>query len=115
MTSAVGRLIQQARVNRRPKWSQQFLADELCRLGYETTREQIARIERSEPSRSNAELLAAVALALSLDEQVLQAAILADYLSVATALTVRLPGSQPTYISDIPTRVPRPITRQLPV
>ena len=44
MDSAVGRLIQQARLGRRPKWSQQFLADELCRIRYETTREQVARI-----------------------------------------------------------------------
>jgi hypothetical protein len=112
MESAVGRLIQQARMSRRPKWSQQFLADELCRLGYETTREQIARLERCEPCRANAELLAAVALALHLDEQVLQAAIFSDYLSVASALSVKLPQMPRLMSNEIPTRVPRPIAQR---
>jgi hypothetical protein len=107
MESAVGRLIQEARLSRRPKWSQQFLADELCRIGYETTREQIARLERCEPCRANAELLAAISAALHLDEQVLQTAIFEDYLSVASALSVRLPQMPRLMGSDIPTRVPR--------
>ena len=112
MSSAVGCLIQQARVSRRPKWSQQFLADELCRVGYETTREQIARMERTEPCRANAELLAAAAMALQIDEQTLQGAILADYLSVATALSVRLPSSPRMLRDEIPTRTPQPFVRR---
>ena len=112
MNSAVGRLIQQARVGRRPKWSQQFLADELCRVGYETTREQIARIERSEPCRLNAELLAASAMVLDIEEPVLQGAILSDYLSVSAALSVRLPRPAHVVRDEIPTRVPQAIPRR---
>jgi hypothetical protein len=111
MESAVGRLIQEARLSRRPKWSQQFLADELCRIGYETTREQVARLERCEPCRANAELLAAVSAALHLDEQVLQGAIFADYLTVASALSVRLPQIPMRLGGEIPTRVPRPMSQ----
>ena len=112
MSSAVGYLIQQARVSRRPKWSQQFLADELCRVGYETTREQIARMERSEPCRVNAELLSAAAMALQIDEPTLQAAILADYDAIAESLVVRFPTSPRMVRDEIPTRVPQAMARR---
>jgi hypothetical protein len=105
MESAVGRLIQEARMNRRPKWSQQFLADELSRVGYETTREQIARMERSEPCHLNAELFAAVAGVLRLDEQLLQAAMFDDYLTVAKQISLRIPHLN-VQADEIPTRVP---------
>ena len=90
MTCEVAELIATARLDQRPKWSQQFLADELCRLGYEATREQIARLERAEPLRANAELAAAAAYALGVTREQLHAAVVADYLSIERDLSDRL-------------------------
>jgi hypothetical protein len=96
-------------MNRRPRWSQQFLADELTRMGYATTREQIARLELSEPGRANVELVAAITVALRLDDQVSQAAIFSDYLSVMSALSAKLPLEPRRFSNEVPTRVHRPM------
>lgn len=111
--SHVGQLVQRARAEQRPRWSQQFLADELCRLGYATSREQIARFERGEPLRTNVELLAAVAFVLKLHHDALQSALFEDYLSVATPIVQRFQQPEPLstssleYLEGIPTRVHR--------
>ena len=108
--SHVGQLVQRMRAAQRPRWSQQFLADELCRLGYATSREQIARFERGEPLRTNVELLAAVAFVLKVDPTALRAALFEDYLTVATPIAQHF--EQPAAlvapsIDSIPTRVNR--------
>lgn len=90
MRSALSELIAEARSAQRPKWSQQFLADELSRYGQETTREQIARLERSAPFRVNPQLLAAAALLLRVEHDALSRAILRDYATVAERLEHRL-------------------------
>jgi hypothetical protein len=112
--SHVGELVQRARAQQRPRWSQQFLADELTRLGYTITREQIARFERSDPLRTNIELLAALAFVLKLDLQQLQAALFADYLAVANPLAQRFelamqPAAEVSQLDPaiVPTRVPQ--------
>ena len=110
MMSHVGQLVQRARAEQRPRWSQQFLADELCRLGYATSREQIARFERGEPLRTNVELLAAVAFVLRLNSDALQSALFADYMSVAAPIMQRFQQPEPivpAHLDGIPTRVPR--------
>jgi hypothetical protein len=107
MTSAIGALVYQARSSRRPRWSQQFLADELSRLGYAVTRDQVARLELSEPCRANVELVAAISIALDLDEEVSQAAFCSDYVSVQSALYARLPHVNRRTSNEIPTRVPQ--------
>lgn len=90
MPCEVGELIAQMRMTRRPKWSQQFLADELCLMGYDATREQIARLERAEPLRVNPELVAAAAFALGIEREDLHSAIVSDYLRIEAELSVRL-------------------------
>ena len=87
---AARELIAQARMDRRPKWSQQFLADELCRLGYDATREQIARLERAGPLRVKAELVAAAVFALGIERERLYTAIVGDYLTIEAELSLRL-------------------------
>ncbi|MEX2446705.1 MAG: helix-turn-helix transcriptional regulator [Dehalococcoidia bacterium] len=86
-----GNLIRQARLARRPKWSQQFLADELTERGYGTTRSQIARLERGDAVHAgSAELLTAAAIVLEVDVETFQNAVIADYLDIASSLAPRL-------------------------
>ena len=82
MRSAVGELIAAARAAMRPRWSQQFLAEELTLRGYPATRSQIARLENSLPCEHSAELLAAAAHVLGIPQRSVQRAIMDDYGSV---------------------------------
>ena len=103
MPSAVSDLIATRRQTQRPRWSQQFLADELQRLGYPATREQIARLERSEPLRANPELIAAVTLALGIEADALRQALFEDFHTVESSVAARLGGVVPI---GAPERVP---------
>lgn len=58
----------------RPRWSQEFLAEELTRRGYPATRGQIARLEHTVPGAHDSELTAAVAQALQIPLQAVQRA-----------------------------------------
>lgn len=63
----------------RPRWSQEFLADELTRRGYPATRGQIARLEHAVPGAHDSELLAAVAQALQIPLEAVQRALKEDF------------------------------------
>lgn len=106
VTSAVAALFRNERAFRRPRWSQQFLADELCRLGYDATRERIARLEVARPLEYNAELILTVATALRISERALFDAIWLDYQTIAASLHERLERSNELVVS----RVPRPVS-----
>ncbi len=94
MPSAVAGLIASARAAKRPAWSQAFLADEMLRRGLATSRNQIARLERSEPTLYSYELVAAAGLCLSIEPAAVLAAIAEDYLTVHRDMAVRfeMPG-----------------------
>ncbi|PKN81952.1 MAG: hypothetical protein CVU47_04830 [Chloroflexi bacterium HGW-Chloroflexi-9] len=62
----------------RPPWSQAFLADELTRLGFETSRGAIARLERARPHEVNLDLAAAASLAMRLPPHQFIAALTRD-------------------------------------
>ena len=74
----------------RPRWSQQFVADELTRRGYPATRSQVARLENSPPSQCNPVLLAAVARVLEISDGSVERAIIADYRSVQADIVEQL-------------------------
>ena len=82
MAGAVAQLARGLRRAKRPRWSQQFLAEELTRHGHAATRNQIARLEISESNRHPPELVAAIAVLLDADLNDLVKAIARDYLTV---------------------------------
>ena len=61
----------------------------MLRRGFPTTRNQIARLERSEPTLYSCELLAAAALCLGIEPAAVLAAIAEDYLVVHWDMTAR--------------------------
>lgn len=63
----------------RPRWSQDFLAEELTLRGYSVTRGQVARLETAPPGRHDAELLAAIAEIMSIPDPLVRRAIMEDY------------------------------------
>ena len=87
MLAAVGQLVASARAAMRPKWSQRFLAEELTLRGYPTTRSQITRLENSEATLHDAELLAAAALILQIPDESVLLAIVEDYARVRERVT----------------------------
>ena len=90
MPGAVAPSVATARRSRRPRWSQQFLAEELTHRGYPTTRNQIARLELSEANQHRADLVAAVAAVLAIDAETIVRAVASDYLAVHQQLARRL-------------------------
>ena len=82
MRSAVGELIASARAAKRPRWSQQFLADELTLRGFPTTRSHIARLEGGPRASHKEDLLCACAIVLEIPDELVVRAIIADYRSV---------------------------------
>ena len=90
MPGAVARSVATARRSRRPRWSQQFLAEELTRRGYPTTRNQIARLELSEANQHRADLVAAVAAALAIDAETIVRSVASDYLMLHQQMARRL-------------------------
>ncbi len=95
MPGAVGQLIASARRAKRPRWSQQFLAEELERLGFPATRNQIARIELSAPTRHPGELLAAAATALDIDLDTVARAVSDDYRTLHEQVSQRIAPQPP--------------------
>ena len=89
MPGSVARSVAVARRSRRPRWSQQFLAEELTRRGYPTTRNQIARLELSEANQHRADLVAAVAAVLAIDAETIVCAVASDYLAVHQRMAQR--------------------------
>ncbi|MEE8422453.1 MAG: hypothetical protein V3S31_06725 [Dehalococcoidia bacterium] len=79
MPAQVGQLIASARTRMRPRWSQDFLAEELTLRGYSVTRGQIARLETASPGRHDAELLAAIAEIMAIPDALVRRAIMEDY------------------------------------
>ena len=75
----VGELLATHRAAMRPRWSQQFLADELTRCGYPATRTQIARLENSLPTKHHSALLSAAALVLRIPNAAMIEAMTRDY------------------------------------
>jgi transcriptional regulator with XRE-family HTH domain len=63
----------------RPRWSQQFLADELTLRGFPATRGQIARLENCDMNMYDANLLAAVACLMGVADELVRRAIVDDY------------------------------------
>ena len=96
MPGAVGQLIAFARRAKRPRWSQQFLAEELERLGYPATRNQIARLEPSGPTRHADELLAAAATALEIDVDTVMRAVSEDYGTLHQQVRQRIAPQRPS-------------------
>lgn len=96
MPAAVGELLATRRAAMRPRWSQQFLADELIRRGYPATRTQIARLENSPPTEHKAALLAAAALALQIPVDAVIEAIIRDYAAVQQRVAAIVARSGPT-------------------
>lgn len=94
MASAIAGLIASARAAKRPSWSQAFLADDMLRHGFPTTRNQIARLERSEPTLYSHQLVAAAGLCLGIEPAAVLAAIAEDYLTVHRGMAARfeMPG-----------------------
>ncbi len=90
MPGAVARSIATARRSQRPRWSQQFLAEELTRRGYPTTRNQIARLELSEANHHRADLVAAVVAVLAIDAETIVRAVASDYLALHQRMAHRL-------------------------
>ena len=90
MPGAVARSVAAARGSRRPRWSQQFLAEELTRRGYPATRNQIARLELSAANHHRAALLAAVAAVLAIDAETIVRAVAGDYLALHQLMAQRL-------------------------
>ena len=90
MASAVAGLIASVRAEKRPPWSQAFLADEMLRRGFATSRNQIARLERSEPTLYSYELVAVAGLCLGIELTAVLAAIAEDYLIVQRRMAARL-------------------------
>ena len=88
-----GELVATRRAAMRPRWSQQFLADELTRCGYPATRTQIARLENSLPTKHKSALLAAAALVLGIPNAAMIDAVTRDYAIVQqrVAAIVTLP------------------------
>ena len=80
--TTVGELVATHRAAMRPRWSQQFLADELTRCGYPATRTQIARLENSLPTKHHSALLAAAALVLRIPNAAMIDAMTRDYATV---------------------------------
>ena len=95
MPGAVGQLIASARGAKRPRWSQQFLAEELERLGFPATRNQIARLELSGPTRHPDELLAAAATALEIDIDTVVGAVSEDYRTLHQQVRERIAPQRP--------------------
>lgn len=80
MSGAVGQVISGARHGKRPPWSQQFLADEVSRCGFEVSRSSISRIERQGASPFvDLRLLAAIAVVLEVDVREFGPAVLAEF------------------------------------
>ena len=90
MRSAVGELIASARAAKRPKWSQQFLADELTLRGFPATRSHIARLESSRRAGHREDMLCASAIVLEIPHELVEQAILADYRSVCERIQQEL-------------------------
>ena len=90
MPSTLGHLLASARAAMRPKWSQQFLADELTLRGYPATRSQIARLENSPACGYNAELLAAATRCLGIADESVHRAILDDYRGIEARVVANL-------------------------
>lgn len=95
MPGTVGLLITSARRAKRPRWSQQFLAEELERLGFPATRNQIARLELSVPTRHPDELLAAAATALEIDVDAVARAVSVDYRTLHEQVRERIGPQRP--------------------
>ena len=91
MLSTVGHLLASARAAMRPKWSQQFLAEELTLRGYPATRSQIARLENSPACAYNLELLAAATRVLTIPDESVQRAMLEDYRGIQERVVASLP------------------------
>ena len=95
MPGAVGRLIASSRRQQRPPYSQQFVADELNRLGYPVTRTRISRLESSDPRRDPVELVAAIAIVLEIESEAVFRAILEDARTVEAEIRERLSSGGP--------------------
>lgn len=95
MPGAVGQLIASARRAKRPRWSQQFLAEELEWLGFPATRNQIARLELSGPTRHSDELLAAAATALEIDVDTVARVVSEDYCMLHRQVRQRIAPQRP--------------------
>ena len=90
MRSAVGELIASARAAKRPRWSQQFLADELTLRGFPITRSHIARLENSPRTGHREDMLCASALVLGIPRELVEQTILVDYRSVCERIEQEL-------------------------
>lgn len=95
MPSEAGLLLTAARHTKRPRWSQQFLAEEIAEIGIPLSRSQIARAERSEAGTYNCETMIALAMALAVPHDEIMDALLADLETVYKQVEVTLGHDEP--------------------
>ena len=94
MRSAVGNLVARSRAGMRPRWSQQFLSDELTRRGFPVTRSQIARLETGVPNSRSMELVAAIAIVMPLPVSSVTDAIVHDFLAAHERVNERIRSAE---------------------
>ncbi len=74
----------------RPRWSQQFLSDELTSRGFPVTRSQIARLETGVLNVRSSELVAAIAIVMPIPVSAVTDAIVHDFLGAHERVAERL-------------------------
>lgn len=90
MASAVGELLAAARRRKRPRWSQQFLAEEAASIGIPVSRSQVARAERADPGTYNCAMVIGLAIALGVSETDLMEGLLADLRALHARITASI-------------------------
>ncbi len=78
----------------RPRWSQQFLADELTQRGFPVTRSQIVRLETSGSNPRTFELVAAIAIVMPIPVSAVRESIIRDVLAAHEEVAARLRSAE---------------------
>ena len=74
----------------RPRWSQQFLSDELTRRGFPVTRSQIARLETGVPNARTMEIVAAISVVMPIPINSVTDAIVQDFFAARERVAARI-------------------------